>query len=539
MNSQIYIAVIVILAVIALTFFIATIALAASRPIGPLISFNHFSANCKTVFINGDATGLPRTQLTKNVVFGEYSWYVESYYEQEVVSRLFSTKHDGTTTACEKVGNHDNCYIVSSGDEYTFEIPRSAIKQGTKVNCTSLAKATGRMFETCDVYTFSKGAWVKKVYVESETNYPVKVETTQAGSFSDGYGAAITETYYMSFNPDKPSDKSGLKPTDGVKVYDFRNGKGDAGDGKSNVYTITSSAIRSFIKTLFGMFSLKSRKAEEQLDDTLNLNKELREMLHLPPMGLPSKYLVTPRGDVTREKKDIPASFDSRENWVDCKSVINTITHQKSCGSCWAMSSSAVLADRYCVATGAKTQLSPQYLVNCAPHSNGCSGCDLGIAAVWDDIKEIGLPPESCLPFKGYNGLCPSRCEDGTLINESMKVRCSGYNIPWGKTDVERVEAIQKEIMTNGPVQAFYLVFTDFSDFFYSTKGIYHRSADANYKGWGHAVRIIGWGTEAGEDYWIVANSYGTNTPAGGFFRMRRGNNECNIEEQIAGGIFA
>jgi len=540
MKSEAYIAIIIVLAVIAITFFIAIIALAASRPIEPIISFTHFTAECTTVFVNGDANGLPRIQHTKDVVFSEYRWYVENYYEDKVISRLFSTDPDGTAFTCDHIGNHDNCVITSYADEYSFEIPRSALKKGTDVDCTSLATVTGRKFEKCDVYSFSQGLWIKKAYVESGTNYPVLVETTYAGSWSGNESAAITETYYMSFDPKKPEDESGLKPTDGVKVYDFRNGKGDAGNGKSNTYT-KASGMTSMMNYLVRLFLRKPEidmHVEKDLKDPLFINKELREMLHLPPMGIPSKYLsASPKGKA-REIRDIPASFDSREHWAACKSTINTITHQQSCGSCWAMSGSSVLADRYCIATGANTRLSPQYLVDCAPNSNGCSGT-LSIIAVWEDIMKIGIPPESCLPFNGYNGICPTRCQDDTPISESMKIYPSSYNIPWGKTDAERVEAIQKEIMTNGPVEAIYLVFTDFSEFFYTTSGIYHRSKDATYKGWSHAIRIIGWGTEDGQDYWIIANSYGTDTPGKGFFRMRRGNNECNVEEQVAAGIFA
>ena len=46
-----------------------------------------------------------------------------------------------------------------------------------------------------------------------------------------------------------------------------------------------------------------------------------------------------------------------------------------------------------------------------------------------------------------------------------------------------------------------------------------------------HAVLVVGYGTNAqGEDYWIVKNSWGTNWGDNGFFKIRRGNNECGIE---------
>jgi C1A family cysteine protease len=44
----------------------------------------------------------------------------------------------------------------------------------------------------------------------------------------------------------------------------------------------------------------------------------------------------------------------------------------------------------------------------------------------------------------------------------------------------------------------------------------------------GHAVKIIGWGTENGINYWIVANSWGTKWGEEGFFRIQQG--ECSFE---------
>lgn len=50
---------------------------------------------------------------------------------------------------------------------------------------------------------------------------------------------------------------------------------------------------------------------------------------------------------------------------------------------------------------------------------------------------------------------------------------------------------------------------------------------------YGHAVKIIGWGTEKGVDYWLVANSWNTNWGDDGFFKIRRGTDECGIESTL------
>ena len=191
------------------------------------------------------------------------------------------------------------------------------------------------------------------------------------------------------------------------------------------------------------------------------------------------------------------------------------------------MASSAVLADRTCIYTNGNVDiaLSPQFMVNCFPNQNGCAGSDL--SGPWKDLMDVGTVPDKCVTFKAENGTCTGSCDDGSSMPKATKAK--NIYSPWGGTDKERVEAIQREIMEHGPVAASFWVFSDWQTQPWS---IYHRSLSANLTG-GHVVRIIGWGTENDEDYWLIANSHGTGFKEGGVFKMRRGNNECNIEETV------
>merc|ERR1711908_183209 len=46
--------------------------------------------------------------------------------------------------------------------------------------------------------------------------------------------------------------------------------------------------------------------------------------------------------------------------------------------------------------------------------------------------------------------------------------------------------------------------------------------------------KIVGWGAEDGVKYWKVANSWNPYWGEKGYFRIKRGNSECGIEDNIA-----
>lgn len=46
-----------------------------------------------------------------------------------------------------------------------------------------------------------------------------------------------------------------------------------------------------------------------------------------------------------------------------------------------------------------------------------------------------------------------------------------------------------------------------------------------------HAVVICGYGTENGQDYWLVQNSWGTWWGDGGYMKLRRGVGACLVHQ--------
>jgi len=236
--------------------------------------------------------------------------------------------------------------------------------------------------------------------------------------------------------------------------------------------------------------------------------------LRIPESGVSCVHMMNQKNATAI---DVPASFDSRTQWPG---FILPIANQAQCGSCWAFAAAEVLSDRLAIASqGAKNLvLSPQVLVSCDRQDMGCNGGWPQFAA--DFLVNNGIPSDACVPYSSGGGAvpaCPSKCNDGstpTYYKYDSWDYCTGVN------------AIQAAVAQYGPVAVSMAVYQDF--FTYST-GVYKYGGTTGLAGY-HAIKLLGWGTDNGQDYWTVANSWGTTWGEAGFFRIARGNNECGIE---------
>ncbi|KAJ1358462.1 hypothetical protein KIN20_016891 [Parelaphostrongylus tenuis] len=251
--------------------------------------------------------------------------------------------------------------------------------------------------------------------------------------------------------------------------------------------------------------------------------------------------------DADVEELEIPESFDARTHWPHCPSL-SYIRDQSNCGSCWAVSSAEAMSDRVCIASrGNKiVELSADDILSC------CSTCGYGCEGgwpldAWQYFVESGVvtggrygTKNACKPYEIPPCDLYSNC---TTIAETPKCerKCqSGYSIPYdkdksyGKTAYSlsnSTSSIQKDILRHGPVVA---VFTVYEDFMRYQSGIYEHTA-GGFEGF-HAVRMLGWGVENGTAYWLIANSWSTAWGENGYFRIRRGTNECGIEDSVLAG---
>ena len=147
------------------------------------------------------------------------------------------------------------------------------------------------------------------------------------------------------------------------------------------------------------------------------------------------------------------------------------------------------------------------------------------------DHHEGGKYP-SCSAQPEYDTpKCVASCDANstytTKYSADRHVFASAYSI------ASDIKSIQSEIYTNGPVEA---AFTVYEDFLTYKSGVYQHTT-GSVDG-GHAIKIMGWGVENGTSYWLVANSWNEDWGDKGTFKIRRGADECGIEDQVIAGKY-
>ncbi|XP_064459556.1 cathepsin B-like [Ornithodoros turicata] len=305
----------------------------------------------------------------------------------------------------------------------------------------------------------------------------------------------------------------------------------------------TSDEMIDFINNLNTTWT-----AGRNFDKSISL-EYLRGLMGVHPMSVMHR-LPTIEHDV--DPDDLPDSFDARQKWSHCHSI-GVIRDQASCGSCWAFGAAEAISDRVCIHSHGKIQvnISAEDLVDCCDTCGfGCNGGNPG--AAWEYWKDEGLvtgglygTEDGCKPYsippcehhvKGkrppctevQTPRCQKKCRDGyeKTYQEDKHYGQTAYSVG---SDEDQIKA---EIYKNGPVEADFFVYADFLNY---KSGVYQHQT-GEYVG-GHAIRILGWGTEQGVPYWLVANSWNTDWGDNGYFKILRGSDECGIEDDVIAGI--
>jgi cathepsin B len=268
-------------------------------------------------------------------------------------------------------------------------------------------------------------------------------------------------------------------------------------------------------------------------------------------LGVKKNHIVLPRKASPKTRVALPDNFDARTQWPSCPSL-REVRDQSDCGSCWAFGAVEAMTDRICIASNATVNihLSAEDMTACCTFcGNGCDGGNP--AAAWSYWQQNGVVDGGnfggggCAPYslpecdhhvvgkrppcpgQEYpTPNCPTTCSNGADFMGSKHYAASAYSIDSNPAD------IQQEIFQNGPVE---VAFSVYEDFLHYKSGVYYYVSGQMLGG--HAVKALGWGVENGTPYWLIANSWNDDWGNKGYFKIRRGTDECGIEDDVQAGM--
>ena len=216
-----------------------------------------------------------------------------------------------------------------------------------------------------------------------------------------------------------------------------------------------------------------------------------------------------------RESVDLPPAVDWRK-----MGVVTAVKDQGHCGSCWAFATTANLESYFALATGELYNLAPQQLVSCSPNSHqcggwgGCAGSTSEVAMAY--VIQHGMTEEYIYPYQSYwgdsNGTCYYNNSHAHGATPAV-MNITGYV----KLPENDAQAIMQHLATTGPL-AVNVAASPWHDY---EEGIFdgcsYDDVDIN-----HVVQLVGYGSENGEDFWLVRNSWTPRWGEKGYIRLKR-----------------
>ncbi|CAM9666941.1 unnamed protein product [Ectocarpus sp. 4 AP-2014] len=260
------------------------------------------------------------------------------------------------------------------------------------------------------------------------------------------------------------------------------------------------------------------------------LRRHPSEIVHLPGHTVTDKY-ASPLPHTYVPADDLPASF----SWTDVggRSFVTKNLNQhipKYCGSCWAHGALSSLADRIKIMRGGHgmdINLSIQVILNCATEVAG--SCHGGThTGTYEYASNNPVPFDTCQNYQAEDNTCDAigKCKTCWSFDQGCEAVQSYPNATVSEYGtVVGEENIMAEVFARGPV-ACDINASPLHEYAGGIADIPELPAETD-----HVVAIAGWGeTEEGVKFWIVRNSWGEYWGEGGWFRIKRGENQLLLE---------
>jgi len=187
------------------------------------------------------------------------------------------------------------------------------------------------------------------------------------------------------------------------------------------------------------------------------------------------------------------------------KGAVTPVKDQGHCGSCWSFSTTGSMEGAHHKATGKLISLSESNLVDCSWLNHGCHGGNVALAYLYAEKQPLEL--EADYPYHASSGLFECKYDRAKGV---VKVET------WAEVGASDVNAFYAALQV-GPVSV--AVEADKPVFHAYTGGIVTDAAACGTS-LDHAVLVVGYGTEAGQAFWIVKNSWTTKWGESGYIRI-------------------
>ena len=249
------------------------------------------------------------------------------------------------------------------------------------------------------------------------------------------------------------------------------------------------------------------------LDFTQNFTMGINQFTDLTPQEFKDIYVGGLKAEVgsygcksfSSSASGAPSSIDWRN-----KNAVTSVKDQGQCGSCWTFSSTGAVEGAWAIATGKLVDLSEQELVDCATGiSYGSHGCN-------------GGQMEGAFKFIIENGQCSDSSysyTSGVTKTGGTCQKCSPVAHITSCSDVKPNDQISlKAAVAQQPVAVAIEADTRYFQS-YSSGILTSSSCGTNLD---HGVLIVGYGTENGQDYWNIKNSWGPSWGMNGYVKIAR-----------------